>query len=214
MNPFTVNARHRLMQGPTEVSFAPPRKAEGEPMPVRRFLVMHFTAGWSDQSTIDWWRQPGAKGACAHIVIDRDGSVIQCRPFNQTAGHAGPSKWRDPKTGIQFRDLNHCSIGIELCNVGELPRSTYPKAMGGPLAGKPIPFITARHKHGGQVQKWEKFPEAQLDTARQIAAALVARYRLDYVVGHDDIAPDRKTDPGPAFPMTEFRSSLGFTHPL
>jgi len=214
MNPFTINARHRLLLGPHEIDFIPPRRPEGDPMPVRRFLVMHFTSGWGMDTTLDWWRQAGSKGACAHLVIDRDGSLVQCRPFNQTAGHAGASKWKDPHTGIQFRDLNHCSIGIELCNVGELPRSTYPSAMPGPLAGKPIPFVQAKHKHGGRVQKWEVFPEKQIETARQVAAALVVRYKLDDVVGHDDIAPDRKTDPGPAFPMTAFREALGFHHPL
>lgn len=214
MNPFSISARHRLLRNGAEVRFAPPRHAEGAAMPVRRFLVMHFTAGWSLESTLDWWRQPAAKGASAHIIIDRDGTVVQCRPFNQTAGHAGVSSWRDRKTGTMYRNLNSCAIGIELCNVGDLPRSTYPAAMDVALANRPIPFRELAHKHGGPVRKWEVFPEAQLASARDVAATLVERYRLDDVVGHEDIAPERKEDPGPAFPMTNFRADLGFNQSL
>jgi N-acetylmuramoyl-L-alanine amidase len=213
MNPYTVSGRHVLMRGREQVTFRPLRK-DGEDMPTRRLLVMHFTAGWSADSSLEWWRRPEAKGASAHLLIDRDGSIIQVRPFNQTAGHAGTSRWMDPNTGTMHRNLNHCAIGIELCTVGSLPRKVYPAAMGNPLGGRTIPFTEARHKHGGPVRKWEIFTEAQLDTARLVAAALVARYRLDDVVGHEDIAPGRREDPGPAFPMNDFRAALGFTHRL
>jgi N-acetylmuramoyl-L-alanine amidase len=179
----------------------------GSAMPVRRFLVMHFTAGWSASSTFEHWK---TSGTSAHIVIERDGTVYQCRPFNRTCGHAGPSKWKDPKTGKTYNGLNSCSIGIELCNAGILKRDTYPVHGMGPLARQKIPTITARHKNGGPIAQWERFSAEQIIAATRLAAALVARYRLDDVVGHDDIAPARKNDPGPAFPMTLFRDALGF----
>jgi N-acetylmuramoyl-L-alanine amidase len=120
------------------------------------------------------------------------------------------SEWTDPKTGRRYRNLNHCSIGIELCNVGPRPRTTYPPAMGPPLGGKAIPFVQAKHKNGGREMKWETYPAAQMESALGVAEALVDSYNLDDVVGHDDIAPNRKNDPGPAFPMDTFRRQLGF----
>lgn len=214
MNLYSVNSRHRLVRGQAEVDYRPPLEPEGKPMPIRRILVMHFTSGWGLESTLEWWRRPQAKGACAHIIIDRDGRLAQCRPFNQTAAHAGQSFWLHRSTGATYANLNHCSIGIELCNAGDFTRKLYPAAMGPPLGGRTIPFVEKVHKHGGRQRKWEIFPEAQLESARLVAAALVNRYRLDEVLGHEDIAPARKEDPGPAFPMSTFRAELGFKQPL
>jgi N-acetylmuramoyl-L-alanine amidase len=168
----------------------------GSAMNVRRFLVIHFTSGASGQSSINFWKTPAAKGASAHIVIDRDGTVIQCRPFNRTCGHAGISKWKG------FKNLNSCSIGIELANAGDNVA----------LALKWSKFapIVAKHKNGGKARKWEAYPPAQLAACEEVAKALVARYKLDDVVGHEDIAPSRKNDPGPAFPMAALRVACGF----
>lgn len=172
----------------------------GSDMPVRRFLVIHFTAGASGKSSIDFWRTPAAKGASAHIVIDRDGTVYQCRPFNKTCGHAGgkgKSFWKG------FNGLNSCSIGIELANAGD----------NAALAKKwsKLPLVKAKHKNGGPETEWEAYPQAQLDSCKAVAQILCARYKLDGIVGHDDIAPKRKNDPGPAFPMMELQKVCGFT---
>lgn len=169
----------------------------GSPMPVRRFLVIHFTSGATAQSSVNFWKTTEAKGASAHLAIDRDGSAIQCRPFNRTCGHAGKSKWKG------FEGLNSCSIGIELANAGD--NST--------LARKwsQLPLVQARHKNGGPLVEWEAYPEAQVLKCIEVAKVLVARYKLDDIVGHDDIAPDRKNDPGPAFPMQRLREACGFS---
>lgn len=177
----------------------------GAVMNIRRFAVMHFTAGATGLSSINYWKAL-SNGICAHIVIERDGTIYQCRPFNRTCGHAGKSAWRDPNTGQFFRNLNSCSIGIELANAGDNPA----------LATRytSLPLVSGKHKNGGNVRKWEQFPKVQLDAAEAVTRAIVQRYNLDDVVGHEDISPDRKCDPGFAFPMVEFRRKLGFTEPL
>ncbi len=165
-------------------------------------LVIHFTAGMSGASSIGWWRNPAAKGASAHIVIDRDGTVIQCRAFNKTAGHAGVSKWKG-RTGC-----NGFSIGIELANAGDSVSGDPPKAFGKyPLyAGATV----AKHKNGGRTSTWENYSEAQVIACLEVSKTLVAYYKLSDLVGHEDIAPSRKNDPGPAFPMTMLRKACGF----
>jgi N-acetylmuramoyl-L-alanine amidase len=178
----------------------------GNEMANRRLLVIHFTSGKSAQSSIEFWRSPDAKGACAHIIIDRDGTVYQCRAFNRTAGHAGVSKWHDPAAGIDRSGCNAFSIGIELANAGDSVEGSVEKPHFGsfPIAAA----IKARHKNGGPVTLWEVYPQAQLDACFALSKALFDRYHLDDVRGHDDIAPERKNDPGPAFPMDKLRNFL------
>src|SRR3954470_21390846 len=179
----------------------------GSSLAIRRLLVIHFTSGKSAQSSIDFWKSPEAKGACAHIIIDRDGTIFQCRPFNRTAGHAGVSTWFDPAAKITRSGCNAFSIGIELANAGDSVEGSveHPHFGSFPIAAA----LQAKHKHGGPLTLWEVFPQAQLDACFALAQALFDRYHLDDVRGHDDIAPERKNDPGPAFPMDQLREKLG-----
>ena len=165
-----------------------------------QYLIMHFTGATSAESAINWFLNKNAN-ASAHLVIGNDGSITQMAPFNVVTWHAGKSQW----AGIN--GLNAHSIGIELANAGQL------ELQGGNwvsrLDKKIIPadmVKVAKHKNGGPETGWQVYSEIQLEVAQEIANLLVAHYKLKDVLGHEDIAPGRKTDPGPAFPMTSFRS--------
>lgn len=174
----------------------------GDVMNVRRCAVLHFTSGASAQSSISFWRTEDAKGASAHIIIDRNGQVFQCRPFNRTCGHAGVSRWRDPKTGMLYRNINSCSIGIELANAGDSEGVIkWAKDNAKPFAGT----MQAKHRNGGALSTWEKYPDLQIHACVAVLRALITKYRLDDITGHDCVAPERKSDPGPSFPMEDVR---------
>lgn len=165
-------------------------------------LVMHFTAGSSANESINWLANPEAK-ASAHIVIGRDGKVTQQVPFNRVAWHAGKSEWK----GIV--GLNSHSIGIELDNPGKMVKKGDRWAavtFGGSFADSDV--LVATHKNESTPSGWFKYPEAQLAVAREVARAIIQTYGLKEVIGHDDISPGRKVDPGPAFPFAEFRAAV------
>lgn len=166
-------------------------------------IVMHYTAGGAGKVAAEWLCNPQAQ-ASAHIVVDRDGSMMQLLPFNRMAWHAGASQWN----GRQ--GCNSFSIGIEISNYGFLtkqPDGNYKTAYGDPMPASKA--IDARHKNG-YFAGWEKYAPAQLDAVEELTKALLATYpSLTDIAGHDDIAPNIKVDPGPAFPMDRFKALLG-----
>jgi len=169
---------------------------------VPQYLVMHYTAATTANSAISWFQSSNAQ-ASAHLLIDRDGSITQFAPFNIVTWHAGKSQWKG------LTGLNQFSIGIELVNGGRLAKSGSKWIC--PVDHKTIPadeVIIARHKNDNFESGWQEYTEKQLEAAMQIGALLVKTYALKDVVGHEDIAPIRKSDPGPAFPMSSYRSKV------
>lgn len=97
----------------------------------------------------------------AHLVIYRDGRLVQYVPFSKRAWHAGQSCFGERTA------CNDFSIGIELEGADDRP-----------------------------------YTALQYQRLAEVIAALRHAYpgiAADAIVGHSDIAPGRKTDPGPAF---------------
>jgi N-acetylmuramoyl-L-alanine amidase len=181
----------------------------GKPMLIRRAVVIHFTSGATAQSSINFWKEPKSRSIDlgAHIIIDRDGTIIQCRPFNKTISHAGVSKWIDPNTNRKFTGCNQFTIGIELANAGNDDRVIRIASQLTGYAG----VITAKHRNGGPMDTWEDYSDPQYLSCLNVVKTVVKQYNLDDITGHDCIAPSRKNDPGPAFPMAKLRAECGFT---
>lgn len=106
----------------------------------------------------------------AHLLIRRNGKIIQFVPFKRRAWHAGVSVFHGQPR------CNDYSIGIELEGADVLP-----------------------------------YTDIQYECLIAVTRALLRAYPAitrDRVVGHCDIAPDRKTDPGPSFDWSRFRCGL------
>lgn len=169
------------------------------------YLVIHYTAGCSAEGAVAWLCDPAAR-ASAHLVIGHDDRLTQLAPFNRIAWHAGRSRWAGRS------NVNSCSIGIELDNAGRLERvgERWRSSIG--LREYPDnQVLIANHQHdrpGTPPCGWHRYSQAQLAAAGEVGMLLVREYALKDVVGHDDIAPGRKSDPGPAFPLASFRTLL------
>lgn len=207
---YTINARHRLEKDGRAVEriASPASHTGGAFAQTPHILIMHFTSGGSARSSATWFQDPTNRAkSSAHVVVDRDGSVIQCVDFDTAANHAGVSSWGG------LTSFNTKSFGIELANWGDLrpgPGGTWLTPSNTPVANP----VIATHKNGNPNPPhnapigWEPFPAEQIATAVAIARELAAKYAVDTILGHDDIARDRKWDPGPAFDMARFRSRV------
>jgi N-acetylmuramoyl-L-alanine amidase len=157
------------------------------------YLIIHYTVVTSAKATVQ---------ASAHLVLDTNGSFTQLVPFNQNAWHAGKSEWAG-RSGC-----NEFTIGIEVVNPGPLvKRATGFFDVNG--RGWSGDVFEGKHKHGrASWTHWAAYTVEQIEALRELGPVLARAYGLRDVVGHEDVAPGRKTDPGPAFPLESLRASM------
>jgi AmpD protein len=109
----------------------------------------------------------------SHLLIRRNGEILQFVPFGARAWHAGVSRLQDRER------VNDFSIGIEL-----------------------------------EGSDFAPFEEAQYQSLIDVTRALRATYpgiTPERIVGHSDIAPGRKTDPGRYFNWARYRRAVAAT---
>jgi len=164
-------------------------------------IVLHYTEGRSRQTAVDILTDPGRR-VSSHLVVGRDGGISQLLPFDVIGWHAGVSAW-EGRTA-----LNNYSIGIEIDNAGQLEErdgrlyscfdQEYPAEE----------MVRGVHRNQTEATCWHRYPDVQLQEVDELCGLLVAAYSITQILGHEEIAPSRKIDPGPAFPLDEMRRRL------
>ena len=132
--------------------------------------ICDFFTNQLDRTAHPYFQEIAALEVSAHLLIRRDGHVIQFVPFNKRAWHAGESCFQDE------RGCNDFSIGIELEGSDDV-----------------------------------KFTAQQYQQLADVTKRIMTAYpgiTADRIVGHSDIAPGRKTDPGSAFDWALYRQLL------
>jgi N-acetylmuramoyl-L-alanine amidase len=195
-----IIADHYLRGGQV-VQRASPNQGGPYQGPYPDTVVIHYTAGANAESAIRTLSDPERR-VSAHLVLARDGAVTQLVPFDTIAWHAGQSRWGDREA------LNQYSIGIEIDNAGQLEEQD------GRLVswfGRDCPeeeVVWGVHRNQTQLSPWHSFTDVQVRVVEQICRLLISAYDIHHILGHEEIAPQRKIDPGPAFPLDTLRGSL------
>lgn len=120
----------------------------------------------------------------AHYVVEKDGRIFQLVGEEDRAWHAGVSEWQGET------NINSASIGIEIVNGGH----------NWPLADGALP----------------PYPDAQINALIPLCKAIMSRHNISArgVLGHSDIAPARKQDPGEHFPWAGLAAAGIGRYPL
>ena len=122
----------------------------------------------------------------AHYLLtdELEPRAYQLVDETRQANHAGVSHWKN------YTLLNGSSIGIEIVNPG---------------------FAVG----ADGVRTWNPFPQAQIDQLILLLKQIVARHHIlpENILGHSDIAPGRKQDPGPMFPWFQLAQAGLVTWP-
>ena len=116
----------------------------------------------------------------AHYMVREDGDVVCLVDEEKRAWHAGVSQWQGDS------DLNSRSVGIEIVNGG--------------------------HDWLCSDGKLPAYPAVQIDAVIELSSAIIDRWSIPQtrIVGHSDIAPRRKADPGEHFPWARLsRAGVG-----
>ncbi|MGL6168003.1 MAG: N-acetylmuramoyl-L-alanine amidase [Fusobacteriaceae bacterium] len=146
-----------------------------------RFIILHYTAVGDEVSI----RALTGKNVSSHYLITskKKDPIYSLVPDLERAWHAGSSGWNGRT------NLNDSSIGIEIVNLGYDTNIKYGKTYGNRNNLRP-----ADHFYN--------FDQYQIDKVAVLVKELKEKYEIDdkNILGHSDIAPQRKFDPGPKFP--------------
>ncbi len=135
-----------------------------------QFLILHYTAVDLESSIRILTQQ---RVSSHYLVTDEQRPrIYRLVDEDRRAWHAGISAWDGHAM------LNGNSIGIEIVNLGNAPRPD------------------------GRDAGFQPYPPEQVELIVQLVRDIVQRHQIrpDRVLGHSDIAPQRKVDPGPLFP--------------
>lgn len=172
-----------------------------------QFVVLHYTASSNFETTKRWLCSPKSR-ASAHYLIGRAGETVNLVPADLVAWHAGVSSYAG------YEGLNKWSIGIELVNWGPLFQATdsHFRPVGFNDVIDPADVYVGRHKNPRcSFEFWHKYSDEQVDACIRLCRELLDKYpSIREIVGHDDIAPNRKFDVGPAWDWAGFRAALGY----
>lgn len=184
--------------------------------------VVHYTAGRDDPRNDI--RHALAQGYC-FFVIAPDGGVYQNFPLNRWGSHAGVSRWPNLGSGVS----QHL-VGIEICCAGKLRdlgggryRAWYNEESFLAKSGrKPDPAADFSSDRVREVKKQQnraagyylKFTEMQEAALHTLLSWMKSNnpkvFSFDLVLGHDEVSPGRKVDPGGSLSTTmpELRETM------
>ncbi|MCQ8211389.1 N-acetylmuramoyl-L-alanine amidase [Cetobacterium somerae] len=154
-----------------------------------RFVILHYTA-LNDARSITALTK---NNVSSHYLVtqERYDPVYSLVPDTKRAWHAGTSSFDG------YKNLNDNSVGIEISNLG------YSSASKQKMTNLKEGVI--------DTTMFYPYNDAQIFKIGMLLKELTVKYKINpkYILGHSDIAPTRKFDPGPKFPWKHLHDRYG-----
>jgi N-acetyl-anhydromuramyl-L-alanine amidase AmpD len=209
------------------VSMPLPHFLKGRKSPPE-MIVVHYSAGYTAQSCFN---ALNAQKLSAHFTIDRDGTIVQHVDMKNRAFHAGgaSSTWlgagnvNSRSIGIELVNFGWTKAFTEAEN--KLRSFVSPKD--DPEVGDDLRPVATTGRRENQVRvltrqpsktypdhrpawrsyQWCDYPAVQIRALIELTIYIKKAYPTiitPNIVGHEHCDPQRKVDPGPAFPWAAY----------
>ncbi|MCZ9892655.1 N-acetylmuramoyl-L-alanine amidase [Brachyspira hyodysenteriae] len=162
-----------------------------------KYIILHYTA-LNDDLSFQVLTDPGVS---AHYLITtrEDEPIYKLVDDNDRAWHAGITMFDNRHS------MNDTSIGIEIVNLGFLQKvtNTY----------EDLRRMTKKQREELffiPYDEYIEFEDSQIEKVAYLLKELIEKYGIKpyNILGHSDIAPYRKKDPGPKFLGKDFMMNI------
>ena len=147
-------------------------------------IYLHHTAGGpSADSVWNWWKNDKGRIATC-VVIGHDGEITQGFSSKYWAYHLGLGNKHFGENGLPYKNLDKISIGIEICNWGQL---LYKEGKYYNYVGKVVPeeqVCKLQHPFKGY-RYWQDYTDAQIESVRKLLIFWKENYNIPIKYNED-----------------------------
>lgn len=160
-------------------------------------MTLHYTVSDSTPEAAQGVVRYLAKNGLGCMVMDKFGTIWIPEDFDvlrDVAYHAGTSSWKG-KSG-----MSSYQCGMEVCNWGKLTATSKARVLKN--GGKIRVVKASANMKAGEYEAYTEDQEREIHNFITWSKAVNEEFDVEWVAGHDEVAPTRKSDPGGSLSMT------------
>lgn len=161
-----------------------------EEVTAKKQIYLHHTAGnESGKGVVNWWNTNADRIATSYVITGKaigetDGQIIKCFEDKFWAYHLGLKQEMFSANNIPYQSLDKISIGIEICNWGQLTLKKDGKYYN--YVNREVTDVIKLDKPFKGYSYWHNYTDAQITSLKALLLHLKAKYNIN-VTYNDDI---------------------------
>lgn len=148
-------------------------------------IYLHHTAGNGDGVGVaNYWKSNSEKIATAFIISD-SGEIVQCFGSKYYAYHLGLKKKVFTDNELPYLPLDKTSIGIEICNYGQLKKNENGKYINWAKGVVKDSEVIELEKPFRGYKYWQNYTDKQIEATKDLLVYLCDKYKISKVYNED-----------------------------